>query len=127
MNDKKILVNVLYDKNKHCERVSKVLYVSEKEYNSLKNEQEKYLNEQEKKELYDKEWKMSIVDNIHKLTRRDFLLAKSLYDNFVDLGYINDNAQFQQDFYDFIFNDKELDVDSTPNDFQIILRKVGNL
>lgn len=127
MNDKKILVNVLYDKNKHCERVSKVLYVSEKEYNALKNEQEKYLNEQEKNELYDKEWKMSIVNNIHKLTRRDFLLAKSLYDNFVDLGYINDNAQFQQDFYDFIFNDKELDVDSTPNDFQIILRKVGNL
>ena len=127
MNDKKILVNVLYDKNKHCESVSKVLYVSEKEYNALKNEQEKYLNEQEKKELYDKEWKMSIVNNIHKLTRRDFLLAKSLYDNFVDLGYINNNAQFQQDFYDFIFNDKELDVDKTPNDFQIILRKVGNL
>ena len=127
MNDKKILVNVLYDKNKHCERVSKVLYVSEKEYNALKNEQEKYLNEQEKKELYDKEWKASVVNHIHGLTRRDFLLAKSLYDNFVDLGYINDNAQFQQDFYDFIFNDKELDVDSTPNDFQIILRKVGNL
>lgn len=127
MNDKKILVNVLYDKNKHCERVSKVLYVSEKEYNALKNEQEKYLNEQEKKELYDKEWKTSIVKHIHELTRRDFLLAKSLYDNFVDLGYINDNAQFQQDFYDFIFNDKDLVVDSTPNDFQIILRKVGNL
>ena len=127
MNDKKILVNVLYDKNKHCERVSKVLYVSEKEYNALKNEQEKYLNEQEKKELNDKEWKMSVANNINKLTRRDFLLAKSLYDNFVDLGYINDNAQFQQDFYDFIFNDKDLDIEKAPNDFQIILRKVGNL
>ena len=45
MNEKKILVNVVYDKNKHCERVSKVLYVSEKEYNALKNEQEKYLKE----------------------------------------------------------------------------------
>lgn len=127
MNDKKILVNVLYDKNKHCERVSKVLYVSEKEYNALKNEQEKYLNKIEQENENASEWRKGVAKGIDKLLKRDFLLAKSLYDNFVDLGYINDNAQFQQDFYDFIFNDKELDVDSTPNDFQIILRKVGNL
>ena len=127
MNENKVLVSVLYDRNNKCERVSKVTYVSEKEYNALKNEQEKYLTEQDKKELNDKEWKNSVVNNINKLTRRDFLLAKSLYDNFVDLGYINNNAQFQQDFYDFIFNDKDLDIKKTPNDFQVILRKVVNL
>ncbi len=123
----KLLVATLYDKNGKCERVAKVKYVEEKEYNRLLNEQELQLNKekslQEKNEYFVKE----TCDRLYKLEKRDFLLAKSIYDNFVDRGLLNDNGKFQKDFYDFIFNDCELKVEDTPNDFQMILRKVGNL
>ena len=125
--EKQLLVAILYDKDKKCERVAKIYNKTEKEYNALVNEQEKHLENEriarEKKLESDK----YANERLTKLEKRDFMVAKSIYDNFADRGLINDNEQFQRDFYDYVFNDKELKVEKTPNDFQVILRKVGNL
>ena len=123
----KLLVATFYDKENKCQRVAKVKYVEEKEYNRLLNEQEQYLNDQTNKEKHLNDYCNNVTKRLEKLESKDFLLAKSLYDNFVDRGLINDDDKFQKDFYDFIFNGCELDIRNTPNDFQIILRKVGNL
>ena len=123
----KLLVATFYDKENKCQRVAKVKYVEEKEYNRLLNEQEQYLNDQDNKEKHLNDYRNNVTKRLEKLESKDFLLAKSLYDNFVDRGLINDDDKFQKDFYDFIFNGCELDIRNTPNDFQIILRKVGNL
>lgn len=125
--EKTILVAVLYDKDNKCERVAKIYNKTEKEYNALVNEQEKHLENEriarEKKLESDKH----VNERLAKLEKRDFMVAKSIYDNFVDRGLINDNEQFQRDFYDYVFNNAQLNVARTPNDFQVILRKVGNL
>ena len=123
----KLLVATFYDKENKCQRVAKVKYVEEKEYNRLFNEQEQYLNDQDNKEKHLNDYCNNATKRLEKLESKDLLLAKSLYDNFVDRGLINDDDKFQKDFYDFIFNSCELDIRNTPNDFQIILRKVGNL
>lgn len=123
----KLLVATLYDQNENCERVAKVSYVSQNEYNKLVNDESKYLyNERTLKEK-DNCLKKEMLERLTKLENKDFLLAKSIYDNFVDRGLINDNDKFQKDFFDFIFNNCSLDLKNTPNDFQVILRKVGNL
>ena len=59
----------------------------------------------------------------NKLLNRDFLLAKSIYDNFVDRGLIEDDLDFQKAFYDFIFEDKQ--IKTFPIDFQFIFMKVS--
>lgn len=118
-------VAVAYDNNGNCEFIAKVKVINDREFNRLINEQEQCKAEKRTQELELKKQIVSNQEKIEKLTRRDFLLAKSIYDNFVDRGLINDSEQFQKDFYDFIFNDKE--IKEFPNDFEIILRKVGNL
>ena len=120
-------VAVAYDNDGNCEFVAKVKVINDKELNRLLNEQEQRKQHQLLKKEELKQKVISNEENIRKLRQRDFLLAKSIYDNFVDRGLLNDNEKFQQDFYDFIFNDADLVVEDTPNDFQIILRKVGNL
>ncbi len=125
--EKQMLVAILYDENNKCERVAKIYNKTEKEYNALLNEQtqridkERIAKENQSKKLSD------LSEKVKKLEKRDFMLAKSIYDNFVDRGLINDNDIFQADFYNFVFNDKELKIEQTPIDFQFILRKVGNL
>ena len=118
-------VAVAYDDNGNCEFVAKVKVINDRELNRLINEQEQCKAEKRTQELELKKQIVSNQEKIEKLTRRDFLLAKSIYDNFADRGLLNDSEQFQKDFYDFIFNDKE--IKEFPNDFEIILRKVGNL
>ena len=127
MDIKQNHVAVAYDNSGNCEFVAKVKVINDKELNRLLNEQEQRKTRELAKNEELKAKVISNEENIRKLAKRDFLLAKSIYDNFVDRGLLNDNDKFQQDFYDFIFNDIELVVEDTPNDFQIILRKVGNL
>lgn len=127
MENKQILVAVLYDKEKKCERVAKVYYVSQNEYNALVNEQEKFANKEQRSKEQELKDKTLISQKIEKLEKRDIMLAKSIYDNFVDRGDIEDDAQFQKDFFDFVFNDESLNELKMPKEFKKILRKVGNL
>lgn len=127
MENKQILVAVLYDKDKKCERVAKVCYITETQYNALLNEQEKFVNKEQAKEKGYIDYTNNVTERLESLEKRDLMLAKSIYDNFVDRGLIKDNDQFQKDFYDYVFNGKQIVVARTPTDFQAILRKVDNL
>lgn len=98
--------------------------VSETEYKKLLNEEHKYNanNEQIAKE---KETKLYCSAN-EKANEKNFILAKCIYDNFVDRGLIEDSDSFQQEWYDYFFNDKELDLEHAPEEYKKILDKVGN-
>lgn len=107
--------------------VALVKNISEQEYKKLLNEQEKEKNEQELKFRALSECIDRNSQNIYKLKNRDILLAKSIYDNFVDMGLIDNDNDFQKMWFDFYFNEFELDLDKAPFEYKKILEKVGNL
>lgn len=117
-------IAVAYDKDGKCEFLAKVKVINDREFNRLSNEKEQHIaiQEQEKYEL-----KNQVLDNqekIRKLERRDLLLAKSIYDNFVDRGLIENDDAFQQAWYDYYINDIELNFELYPAEFSKILDKV---
>jgi hypothetical protein len=65
--------------------------------------------------------------NLNHCNRLQKILAKSIYDNFVDRGLIENDDDFQQAYYDFIFSDMELDFEQAPAEFKAILNKVESL
>ena len=74
-------------------------------------------------ELLDK-WILDNKENIAELKTKLVFLAKSIYDNFVDRGLIENDDAFQQAWYDYYFNDKELEIEQYPVEFSKILEKV---
>ena len=122
MKDDYLLVAVSINEDK----VFVVKNVSKSEYKRLLNNQEQGIREQLVKEKGFNDWSCNVVDRLDKLEKKDLLLAKSIYDNFVDRGLIESDDQFQQDYFDFIFNDKELDFDKAPIEYKKILAKVGS-
>lgn len=117
-------VAVALDDSGKCEFLAKVKVINDREYNRLINEKEQKKAQREKEEL---ELKNKVLDNqekIRKLERRDLLLAKSIYDNFVDRGLIENDDAFQQAWYDYFINDAELKFELYPAEFSKILDKV---
>lgn len=112
-------------------QVIKVGSYTEKEYKGLLNDLEVYKVEQKKLKDLEEELNQQHLETTKQHSKRlsthDFLIAKSIYDNFVDRGLLEDSEDFQQAFYDFIFNDKEIEKSIIPFEFETILRKVGNL
>ena len=53
--------------------------------------------------------------------------AKSIYDNFVDRGLLEDNEDFQTMWYNFYFNDGVLNIEEAPEEYKQILNKVESL
>ena len=88
----------------------------ENEYNAAKE-----LLEESKRLDYE-----STKQNVRMLMAREIILAKCIYDNFVDRGLIDNSDTFQQEWYDYFFNDKELDLEHAPQEYKKILDKVGN-
>lgn len=68
-----------------------------------------------------------VANKIDHFDRVQVLFAKSIYDNFVDRGMIENDDDFQQAYYDFIFSDMELDFEQAPAEFKTILNKVVEL
>ena len=117
-------VAVALDDGGKCEFLAKVKVINDREYNRLINEKEQKKAQREQEEL---ELKNQVLDNqekIRKLERRDLLLAKSIYDNFVDRGLIENDDAFQQAWYDYFINDIELNFELYPIEFSKILDKV---
>lgn len=117
-------VAVALDDNGKCEFLAKVKVINDREYNRLVNEKEQKKAQREQEEL---ELKNNVLDNqekIRKLERRDLLLAKSIYDNFVDRGLIENDDAFQQSWYDYFINDIDLAIEQYPAEFSKILDKV---
>lgn len=126
METKSKLVAISFNENNECVDIFSVKNLTEKEYNKLLNEKRLHDNELLEKEKAHNDFELETNNRLGALEKRDLYLAKSIYDNFVDLGLLNGNDKFQKDFYDFVFNGCGLDIENTPNDFQIILRKVGS-
>lgn len=117
-------VAIILDQSGNCEFVAKVKVINDRELNRLINESNLSLAKKQQKE---NELNQKVAANQEKISgieSKYVLLAKSIYDNFVDRGLIENNDDFQQDYYDFIFNDKEIDFENAPEDFKTILRKV---
>lgn len=63
-------------------------------------------------------------DEITVLKERDLFIAKSIYDNYVERGVIEENEDFDNMWIDYIFNGGDLDEEAFPEDFIKILNKV---
>lgn len=104
--------------------IAVVKNVSETEYKKLLNEEHKYNSEKEELENI-RFLKLNCLAK-DKANEKNFILAKCIYDNFVDRGLIENSDSFQQEWYDYFFNDKELDLEHAPEEYKKILDKVGN-
>ena len=115
------LVAVEFVGNK-CSKAYIVKNLTETEYKKLVNESNEFkLAKEEERQKHLKE--IEIV--FGKLAQHDYLLAKSIYDNFVDRGLIEDNDQFQKEWFDYIFKGEE--IKHEPQEFKDILGKVVRL
>ena len=115
------------DSENECNECLDVRLVSKEEQNALKNQcaKARAKKEQEKKEH--KELHTNIENYLKHFTDLECVLAKSVYDNFVDRGLIENDDQFQQMWYDFYFNGGKLDLDNAPKEYKDILEKVVSL
>ena len=104
--------------------IALVKSVNEQEYKKLINEQEKNLSKGEKKAREHEEQHNNIDKELEHFTTLQCVLAKSVYDNFVDRGLIENDDKFQKMWFDFYFNDKELDLNNVPEEYKKILVKV---
>lgn len=123
-----IEIAVVYDATGKCTHLAQVKVVSKQELNRLENEQNKFAQEQKTNE---QKYKNNLGAEIEKckarlgcLESKTLFLAKAIYDNFVDRGLIENNDAFQQAWYDYYFNDKELTIEQYPVEFSKILEKV---
>lgn len=120
MKDKLVALVI---ENGKCKLLCDVKSIEKQEYNKLLNEQEEHkANELRKEEKHNK---------VHiglkgKSKEHDLLLAKCIYDNFVDKGLINADPQFDNEWFDYFFNGCELKLDNAPQEYEKILDKVVN-
>ena len=121
---KKNHIAVVIGKN-GCESIAKVKVVNDRELNRLLNEQEQHKQHEllEKEEL--KKQVSANKENIDTFTKGFIgIIAKSIYDNFVDRGLIDNDDDFQQMWYDYYFNEKELDLDNAPQEYLKIFERL---
>lgn len=118
-------VAVAYDNNGNCEFVAKVKVVNDRELNRLLNEQEQHKQHELLKHEELKKQVSANKENIDTFTKGFIgIIAKSIYDNFVDRGLIDNDDDFQQMWYDYYFNDKELDLDNAPQEYLKIFERL---
>lgn len=122
MKDDYVLVAV----SKNEDKVFIVKNVTKNEYKKLLNNQEKGFNAQLEKEKAINDRFGIFSKRLDKIENKDVILAKSIYDNFVDRGLIENNDQFQQMWFDFYFNGGEIDLENAPQEYKKILEKVVN-
>lgn len=108
-------------------KVAIVKSVDENEYKRLLNLQEKELNIEHVKEKQIETQLTHHSQSVERLFIRDLVLAKSVYDNFVDRGLIENDDAFQKMWFDFYFNGGEIELKDAPKEYNEILAKVGNL
>lgn len=114
---KDLLVAVAYTLDNSCSEVLLVKNVDKQEFKSLVNE--KNINKDKELKLESEKAK-KISELQGHCNKHHYLIAKSLYDNFVDRGLIEDSVEFQQMFYEHIFDKKEFDLTKCPNEFLTI-------
>lgn len=123
MKEDKLLVAI----STKGKKIALIKNVTKNEYNELLNEQEK---EQRKEDLEKTAIDKELTNHkqaIKRLFLRDMILAKSVYDNFVDRGIIENDSDFQDMWFNYFFNGGNFYLDVAPEEYKKILEKVGNL
>ena len=115
--------------NKHLvvvvdHKVVKVRNVDDLALANLENEQKAHEQAELQQKLEKEQTIKNIESSIKDLKGKNLHLAKSLFNDFVDRGLCQTSDKFEKDYYDFVFNGKELKLEETPTDFQTIYRKV---
>lgn len=115
---KELLVAVAYTNDKSCKEIYKVINVDEQEFKKLVNQK----NEYKDSELKALEQKRIAHDRLVKrVETHAYIIAKLVYDSYVERGYFEPNELFEKMFYDHIFNGKDFDVSNIPDEYQTIL------
>jgi hypothetical protein len=108
--------------NGTCKKVLSCVNLTESEYQKLLNES---LASKQHGLAKAQKQKKDIENICNDIANEYLLLAKSIYDNFVDRGLLEEDEELQKQFYDFIFNGGDF-VPTNP-DFMKILNKIrGN-
>lgn len=121
MKEKTYLVAIAYDSDHKCKDIHKVMNVGESDFKQYVNEKNAYKQAQEKLREHQESIRLEMQQ---KITKHEYLLAKSIYDNFVDRGLFDDDQAFQQMYYEHIFEHKEFDLQQCPQEFLTILEYV---
>jgi hypothetical protein len=108
------------------DQVFLVKSVSEQEYKKMLNKQHECESESERQKVIHIGQHNELGNRLTKLEKKNLILAKSIYDNFVDRGLLENDEQFQKDWFDFYFNSCELSLENAPQEYKQILEKVGN-
>ena len=122
-NDKKLVALILDDDQK-CKQVAVVKNLGSKEYNKCLNEERAYKNRVKEEKQNTNSRIDNLLNYVNHLENNQIYLAKAIYDNFVDRGFLNDNEDFQKDFFNHIYKGGKLDLEKVPAEFMAILRKV---
>ena len=104
--------------------IALVKSVNEQEYKKLINDQEKHLAKGESKAREHEQQHKNVDKELEHFTTLQCVLAKSVYDNFVDRGLIENDDQFQKMWFDFYFNGCEINTENAPKEYKDILAKV---
>ena len=104
--------------NDECEQIMPIVKKTDEEYKELKNQEYKLKHE---KELQEKELKKRVHHLECKENLYDYILAKSIYDNFVDRGLLADSVAFQNNWFEHIFKGKPLNKSLFPEDYIKVL------
>ena len=104
--------------------VSLVKSVNEQEYKKLVNAQAERLAKGEKLAIEHTKQHEYVEKRLNHYASQQVILAKSIYDTYVDRGLIEKDEDFEKMWFDFYFNEKELDLNKVPQEYNKILAKV---
>ena len=119
------LVSVSYNDKGECIALFDVKNLDQKEYAKHLNDYHKQEDADARHKKEHLEFAEHFEEHNKKLTLHDICLAKSLYDNYVDRGYFDEDDDFQKDFADFLFRGSELHLEKAPSEFTKILERLG--
>lgn len=112
---------IKYADNGTCEDILECKNLTEKEYAKLKNQGIEHKQEELKKEeIVNK--RLANIETF--LSKHNLLIAKGIYDNFVDRGLIEDDKEFQDKWYDYVIKGQPLDLEYCPDMFRKIFEFV---
>jgi len=121
-NIKTNLVAVEFNDNGTCKKVLLVKNLTEQEYAKLLNESSVSKEHGKKKS---EKLQQDLNTLFAKSNHLGLYLAKSIYDNLVDRGEIEDDQDFETLWTNHILHNQPLDLEKAPENFNQIWRKVN--
>ena len=104
--------------------IAKVKVVNEEEYKNLQKRHDEYYAEKSAKESSQTLFILKLDERVEHLENNTIHLAKAIYDNFVDYGFIKDDAKFQKAYYDYVIEGQDIDFNNAPAEFIKILERL---